>query len=153
MTQQDPTSASKDPAVLAIATAALVALAALIMYLLRNLGMPHEQWTRAILLLSGVEAVAFAAAGYVFASQVRRGQIAAAEEKTAQVARRAEAQVSAAEAKAAREARDAANGRRLAEEIRGAFPIKKQIGLPTPEEHLKHLHATASLLFPERLAE
>lgn len=160
MTEQAPeppdspsSPASRDPAVLAVAVAALVGLAALIMYLLRNLAMPPEQWTRAILLLNGIEAVAFAAAGYVFASQVGRAQVAAAEEKAAQVARRAEARISAAEVKAAQEARDAENGRRLADEIRAQFSIKNQIDPPIPEDHLKHLHATASVLFPERFTK
>lgn len=57
----------------------LVAFAIFIVYLVRNLNLQETQWTRAIFLFGGVEAVAFAAAGYFFGTQVQRGRVEAAQ--------------------------------------------------------------------------
>ena len=41
---------------------------------------PEEEWARLVYLLSGVEAIAFAAAGYFFGREVNRARAEAAEE-------------------------------------------------------------------------
>ncbi len=68
----------------------LVALAIMIVYLLKHTDMVESEWNRAIYLLSGVESIAFAAAGYFFGREVNRKRAENAEhnakeaEKTAQ---------------------------------------------------------------------
>lgn len=52
----------------------LVGYGAFIVYLLMQIGMGNEQWTRAVYLLKGAEVVAFAGAGFLFGTQVGRIQ-------------------------------------------------------------------------------
>lgn len=58
-----------------VATLILVAFACFIIYLLNNLDLTEAKWARALYLFAGVEAVAFAAAGYFFGTQVQRGKV------------------------------------------------------------------------------
>jgi hypothetical protein len=67
---------------LAIAVIVLVAFVVLIVYMMRHLEADEKYWTRALYLFGGVEAVAFAAAGYLFGREVSRQQITKAEEQT-----------------------------------------------------------------------
>lgn len=53
----------------------LLAFGAFIVFLLKSLDLTDTQWSRAIYLFAGVEAVAFAAAGYFFGTQVQRGKV------------------------------------------------------------------------------
>ena len=53
-------------------------------YMLVNLDMKNELWTRAVYLLGGVEAITFSAAGYFFGREVHRERAEQAEEKAAQ---------------------------------------------------------------------
>lgn len=46
-----------------------------VLYMLGRLDLGETAWARAIYLFSGVEAVAFAAAGYFFGTQVQRGKV------------------------------------------------------------------------------
>jgi len=68
----------KDLTASALGVVILAAFAVFIVYLLRNLNLAEAQWARAIFLFGGVEAVAFAAAGYFFGTQVQRGRVEAA---------------------------------------------------------------------------
>lgn len=73
--QDDSASSTKALAATVIGIAILFAFAAFIVYLLRNLDLNDTQWSRAIYLFAGVEAVAFSAAGYFFGTQVQRGRV------------------------------------------------------------------------------
>jgi uncharacterized membrane protein len=53
----------------------LAAFAAFIFFMLSNLDFSETEWARAAFLFAGVEAVAFAAAGYFFGAQVQRGKV------------------------------------------------------------------------------
>ena len=44
-------------------------------YMMRNLDFDETEWARATFLFAGVEAVAFAAVGYFFGTQVQRGNV------------------------------------------------------------------------------
>ena len=72
---------------------------AFVVYMLGNLAIVETAWTRAMFLFGGVEAVAFAAAGYFFGTQVQRGKVQEAKaesEAATKVAKRAD-QVAEAE--------------------------------------------------------
>jgi hypothetical protein len=66
---------AKDVIAAIIGALILVAFGVFIVYLLRNLRLEEIQWARAFLLFGGVEAIAFAAAGYFFGTQVQRGKV------------------------------------------------------------------------------
>jgi hypothetical protein len=85
-TQASPASPSasssfKDVLAPIIGILILLAFAVFVGYLLVNLDISEREWTRAIFLLAGVEAVAFAAAGYFFGSQVQRGRVEEAKQE------------------------------------------------------------------------
>jgi hypothetical protein len=65
-----------------IAIAALVGFSWFIIYLIGKTTNASElEWTRAVYLLSGVEAVAFAAAGFIFGREVNRQRAEKAEQR------------------------------------------------------------------------
>jgi len=64
----------KDYVSYAVALLALLAFAWFIRYMLRLEEPSEVQWTRAVYLLAGVEAIAFAAAGFLFGREVNRQQ-------------------------------------------------------------------------------
>jgi hypothetical protein len=66
-----------------VACVALTGFGVFILALLFQLDLSEVSWSRAAFLLNGVEAVAFAAAGYLFGREVHRG-VAASEAKRAQ---------------------------------------------------------------------
>jgi hypothetical protein len=80
----------------------IIAFAAFIVFLLVNLSLSEYEWARALYLFGGVEAVAFAAAGYFFGTQIQRGKVEEAK-KEAQTAE----QVAAASAESAKSERRA----------------------------------------------
>lgn len=62
-----------------VGVVALVGLAWLIHYLLHQVGAQDPEWTRLVYLLTGVEAVAFAGAGFIFGKDVNRARAENAE--------------------------------------------------------------------------
>ena len=74
-----PATPSRDPVAVAVACVALTAFGALIIYLLPRVGMKDPDWTRAVYLLTAVEAIAFAAAGFIFGREVNRARAESAE--------------------------------------------------------------------------
>lgn len=78
------TTPSRDPVAIAVACVALTGFGALIIYMMSRLGLQEPQWSRALYLLNGVEAVAFAAAGYLFGREVNRGRAENAEKRADQ---------------------------------------------------------------------
>jgi len=67
----------------------IVALALFIQYLLQNATKEETVWQRYTYLLTGVEAVAFAAAGYLFGRDVHRGAAQQAEQRAEEAKSRA----------------------------------------------------------------
>jgi len=105
-------------------------------------------WTRAIFLLTGYEAIAFAAAGYIFGKEVHRKQAEKAEEKAD------EAKEEAAKAKEG-ENEALSKGYRLAEAVKArasvTAPTSRDLvakGLDAPEEGSDYLADLAKELFP-----
>jgi hypothetical protein len=78
-----PSTASKlrEYVAVGVAVGALVLFAVLCFRLLNNLGLEEPGWTRAVYVLTGIEAVAFAAAGFLFGSEVHRRRAESAEER------------------------------------------------------------------------
>jgi hypothetical protein len=70
---------------------ALLLYFGMVFYLLNNTGLPDNQWTRAIYLFSGIETIAFAAAGFLFGREVNRARAEAAEGRARVEAQRAAA--------------------------------------------------------------
>jgi hypothetical protein len=62
----------------------IVAFAALMVFLLGEVGVRQVSWERYVYLLSGVEAVVFAAVGWLFGKEVHREQAQQAEAKAEQ---------------------------------------------------------------------
>lgn len=56
--------------------------------LLGKLDLPDSEWTRAVYLLSGIEAVAFAGAGFLFGKEVNRARAENAEENAEEAKKR-----------------------------------------------------------------
>lgn len=85
--------------VVALSTAGLALLAffVLLFYLLSQVQeLSDIAWTRAVYLLTGVEAIVFAAMGFVFGREVQRGRAEKAEERADVQADRADANLHAA---------------------------------------------------------
>jgi hypothetical protein len=66
----------------------MVAFAALMVFLLGEVGVSQVSWERYVYLLSGVEAVVFAAVGWLFGKEVHREQAQQAEAKAEQASAR-----------------------------------------------------------------
>ena len=64
-----------------LALLALIALALFIRFLLANVAATELAWQRYVYLLTGIEAIAFAAAGYLFGREVNRGAVQQAEKR------------------------------------------------------------------------
>ena len=93
------------PAVV-VAILVLVAFAALVFFLVGQVGEDETEWARLAWIFASVEAIAFGAAGALFGSSIQRERAEKAEE-------------------AAKEnAQDAANGRALAEAIKAEAPVE-----------------------------
>ncbi|HTS98975.1 MAG TPA: hypothetical protein VMI33_20405 [Streptosporangiaceae bacterium] len=117
----DDTTAKGDPPAWreslagAVAVSALVAFLVLValMFLLR--GGSETVWSRLVYLLTGVEAVAFAGAGWLFGKEVHRSEAQHAQEQVATEQQRADRADTAAREAAdkADEARDEAEAQRL----------------------------------------
>jgi uncharacterized membrane protein YccC len=94
--------------VVVTAIAVLVAFAVVLGYMIRITGADERLWTRATYLFGSVEAIAFAAAGFLFGREVHREQAAKAE-------KRADAAEQTARQASSEAAQAQANGESLAE--------------------------------------
>jgi hypothetical protein len=100
--QQTP--AKPDRFVLTVAVSVLVAFAAFLWFMTTKASVNNEvEWNRLVYLFGGVEAIAFAAAGFLFGREVHRRQA----EKAEQQAAKAEKQADKAGQRADNEARRA----------------------------------------------
>jgi hypothetical protein len=64
----------------AIAVLALAAFAVFVLYLLRHSDVAQARWERYVYLLTGIEAIVFAAVGWLFGREVSRPVVAQAKE-------------------------------------------------------------------------
>jgi len=100
----------KDAVASVLAIIIILSFIAMIYFLLQRLNLPEAEWARAMFLFAGVEAIAFAAAGFFFGTQVQRGNVQEA---------KAEARAASAVAAAADEAAESerTNSTMLAEGV------------------------------------
>ena len=66
---------------LLVACAAVIACGSFVYYMLGQTKTEEKEWTRAVYLFQGVEAVAFAAAGFIFGKEVHRERAEKAEKR------------------------------------------------------------------------
>jgi cytochrome c-type biogenesis protein CcmH/NrfG len=118
----------------AVAIVALMAYGVFVLIMWNQIGADEEPWTRGLLLLTGVEAITFAAVGWIFGREVNRAKAESADE---------------AQKDAQQNARDAGEaegkGRALADAIRAnASGTREVVGGDAP------LVGLANQLFPPR---
>lgn len=80
----DKPANGKDRASLWIGAAVLVGFAVLVVYMFSLLASSETTWNRALYIFAGVEAIAFAAAGYLFGREVNRQRAESAERRASQ---------------------------------------------------------------------
>jgi hypothetical protein len=109
-TQASPRASSREQLAAVVALVILVAFMGFTIHLLWVRKDPEVHWARAVYLFQGVEALAFAAAGFLFGREVHRERAERAEER---------AETAKQEAAGAKEsaARSDARGRALAHDI------------------------------------
>ncbi len=83
MTGDKPTN-GRDRATIWIGVAVLMGFAVLVVYMFSLLASSETTWNRALYLFAGVEAIAFAAAGYFFGREVNRQRAESAELRAGQ---------------------------------------------------------------------
>lgn len=122
----------KDVVAVAVSCFALTGFGVFVIALVYQLKLPENEWSRALFLLNGVEAVAFAAAGFLFGREVNRGRAENAE------------QLASSEAK---------RGQALAQEVKveAGPPSQRTVpaSLETLDKSLERLVRLADKLFPE----
>lgn len=141
---EKPISRFRDFAAVAVACVALTGFGVFILALLFMLDLKEVNWTRALYLLNGVEAIAFAAAGYLFGREVNRGRAQNAEQLATSEKKRANKAEAQGQALA-----DVARG--LAGESRGQAPGLESIR--DPDQRLQVLAELCNTLFPPRGTE
>jgi hypothetical protein len=116
--------------------AVLVAVAAIFLYvvadiyLLKKLNVLHEHWDKALFLYKGLEAIALAAAGFLFGREVHRERAEKAEER------------------ADRNEQGVKDGHKLAGAVKAASQQAFTTAGTTPQTGLATLEKLASQLFP-----
>jgi hypothetical protein len=101
-----------------VAIVALLAFAYFVIYMMGQITLDETQWTRAVYLFTGVESIAFAAAGFFFGSEVRRQQAESANQRADDAQNEADAANARAGAAENRATEAEAKGRALAAAIR-----------------------------------
>ncbi|WP_299428977.1 hypothetical protein [uncultured Meiothermus sp.] len=135
----------RDRAAIWIGVAALMGFAVLVIYMFSLLTSSEATWSRALYLFAGVEAIAFAAAGYFFGREVNR-----------QRAENAESRAGQAEQKAAEAAERAVEAVTRGQSLRAALQARAGVqlegsdsGVRTARE-IEELSRLAEELFPKR---
>jgi len=127
---------------LAVSLLALTGFGLFVIFLLTRLGTTELSWTRAVYLLSGVEALAFSGAGFLFGREVQRRQVESAEARAERSDRRAEASEA-----------DAVKGRALARMVVSTATSGSRgetvEAVPAQNVSLEALADVAADLFPE----
>lgn len=88
MTGDKPAN-GRDRATIWIGVAVLMGFAVLVIYMFSLLTSSEATWSRALYLFAGVEAIAFAAAGYFFGREVNRQRADIAESRASQAEQKA----------------------------------------------------------------
>lgn len=78
---KDTSVKETSPLIVATAIVILIGLAVFIIYMIRHISAEETEWARYVYILTGVEAVGFAAAGYLFGKDVNRVRAEKAEAK------------------------------------------------------------------------
>jgi hypothetical protein len=142
-----PAPTPRDPVAVGVACVALTCFGIFLIILSYKLDLPETQWARATYLLNGVEAVALAAAGYIFGREVHRGQAQSAEVRAQREQQRAE-----------ENQKDAVSGKILAKEVKRRAQGPTRVTFETEAVDtrsdtkpgdLEDLAQMASELFPE----
>jgi hypothetical protein len=131
----------KSSVAIVVGIGALIGFVWLVQFMLGQITSEEKQWTRAVYVFGGVEALAFSAAGFFFGSQVHRERAEKAEQR------------------AGKAQQDAANGKALAEVVKGKAKglaektgrMKPSGGTQTaesPDESLTELASLANRYFP-----
>jgi hypothetical protein len=141
---EKPVTRFRDFAAAAVACVALTAFGAFVIALLLMLDREEVSWTRAVYLLNGVEAIAFAAAGYLFGREVNRGRAQNAE-ALAQTERNRATQAEAKGQTLSQQIREAAGW------MRPRTPFLESV--PSPDQRLQVVAELATALFPPRGTE
>jgi len=144
MSQENGT-VQQNPVVVGIAVAVLIAYGVVTWFLFKNVGVATETWTRYTFLFGGLEAIAFAAVGYLFGKEVHRQQAENAEKR----ADNATAEASAANQKAADSER---KGRDLADFVQlkaGGQVASDAFRADSSDGGMKEVATYARRLFPE----
>lgn len=152
MPDETPTTDPKDTFIRIVALLSLVGFGVFIFYLAGMTDSAMEiEWTRLVYLLTGVEAIAFAAAGFLFGKEVHRKQAEQAEKRADEASKTAaSAKDEAAEAKT--KGRTLAALVRTATEGTGNGGQEESFGpggSPGARTGLTQLRAVADQLFPE----
>jgi hypothetical protein len=140
-------STVKEIGIFVVGVASLAGFALFLMYLLQHLSASDSEWNRAIYLLEGVEAIAFAAAGYFFGKEVNRKRAENAEANAA-------TQSVIAASKTSQLAVTEASVLALKAVIQGKRDMLLAPAAPSgrraPEDDLRELVDLAERLFPSR---
>jgi hypothetical protein len=142
-----------------VAIVALLAFAYFVIYMMGQITLNETQWTRAVYLFTGVESIAFAAAGFFFGSEVRRQQAESANERADEAQNEADAANDRANAAENRATEAEANGNALVAAIRAETEAQRtkagpvailQAGeaLKVAQADFEKLLAQAEELFP-----
>ena len=146
----------------AVTVVSLVAFFLLVLYLLPRTGESELVWTRSVYLLTAVQAIAFAAVGWLFGREVHRNQAQVAEKRADEAQQhrdqadreRAEAEKSAAAERAkggtfAATVYSILNGQTATEEPVEQSPTRRSTAPTTAGADLRGLAEVAARLYPE----
>lgn len=139
----DKPANGKDRASLWIGVAVLVGFAVLVVYMFSLLASSETTWNRALYIFAGVEAIAFAAAGYLFGREVNRQRAESAERRASQ-----------AEQTAAKAALRAVEAETKGQSLRAVIQARASVQLEDSDprvraaEEMNQLSRLAEELFP-----
>jgi hypothetical protein len=136
---------TRNPIVVGIACAVLIGYGLVTWFLFQNVGVPSETWTRYTFLLGGIEAIAFAAVGYLFGKEVHRQQAEKAEKR----AQDAQGEVVAANNRAVDAERKGRDLTDLLQTKATTSVASDARAVDSSDYHLKEVAAFARHLFPE----
>jgi len=142
-----------------VAIVVLLAFTYLVIYMMGQKKADETEWTRAVYLFTGVEAIAFAAAGFFFGSEVRRQEAQSANDRADDAQNKADAANDHANASENRATEAEAKGKALAAAIKaetagqrskaGPLDVLQAGGaLQVVQADFEKLQALANELFP-----
>lgn len=133
---------------LGVGVVTLIIFVLVVQFMLERITVEEKQWTRAVYVFSGVEALAFSAAGFFFGSQVHRERA----EKAEQRASKAEQDTAKGKflADLVEEKAERVAGARASFEasILNVAPSQRPLYVGVSDESLAELAAFARKLFP-----